>query len=46
MNFFAVSSVVSEIWVVAIWQPPANTGTKKLATREVKNQLGLLPLAA
>ena len=29
MNFFfALSSVVSEIWVVAIWQMPARTGTK------------------
>ena len=26
--FFAVSSVISEIWAVAIWQPLANTGTK------------------
>ena len=37
MKFFAVSTVVSEIWPVAIWPPPANTGTK-LATREVKNK--------
>ena len=28
MKFFFVSSVVSEIWVVAVMQMPAHTGTK------------------
>ena len=28
MKFFAVSSVVFEVWGLTIWSPPANTGTK------------------